>query len=349
MQFAGLPDLTSLADAASYKITVKPFLQDFWSFEKVLYGEQSFFQYYITANPLIVAFELCLCYMVVVWILSMATDNYSWVDRGWSIIPTTYSVHFVVRAFLTPVSGRNKNGLLHARLVIFMGMQLLWSARLTRNYYRKGGYALKSEDYRWDWLRQNTILRYNVLFQLFNVVFICIAQNLLLFAISVPAYIIFLVGGEMPLTWRDVILIEVIIFSLTGQLRSDDLQLRYQRCKTMHKNGTANDDNTYSEFTVAELERGFVTQEGWKISRHPAFFLEQVIWVTFYVWSCVATKEYLNYSCIGAIAYIVLFQISTRLTEHISARKYPEYQTYQRLVPILCPLPGYAWSEKKLK
>jgi len=48
----------------------------------------------------------------------------------------------------------------------------------------------------------------------------------------------------------------------------------------------------------------------------------------------------LNWSALGPVLLILLFQGSTRFTEHLTLRRYPEYVDYQRAVPMLAPLPG---------
>lgn len=101
----------------------------------------------------------------------------------------------------------------------------------------------------------------------------------------------------------------------------------------------------YREFSELQIARGFVTAELWRVSRHPAFFLELWFWGTIYLWGAVTTGTGLNYSVVGVLAYIVLFQCSTRLTEWITARKYPDYAAYQRRVGMLCPLPFMMWHE----
>ena len=89
------------------------------------------------------------------------------------------------------------------------------------------------------------------------------------------------------------------------------------------------------------LDRGFNTTGLWAYSRHPNFAAEQSVWVVLYGWSCWVTKTYYNWSVIGAVAYLILFQASTWFTELISAKKYPEYKEYQQRVGKFLPkLPG---------
>jgi steroid 5-alpha reductase family enzyme len=225
-------------------------------------------------------------------------------------------------------------------------MEFLWTVRLTRNYARKGGYKHEAEDYRWKTVRTNLPFE-RLTFPLLNFFFIAIAQNILLMMLAMPGYIVLIVGAEKALCWADVVLLECIVFLLAGQLIADDMQLRYQTGKVHHSEGTATVDNAYREFTPTELERGFVTKGLWAYSRHPAFLCEQLIWLCIYLYSVVASGVWFNWTGLGILSLIILFQASTVLTERISANKYPQYKEYQTAVGMLIPLPGYRWNESK--
>ena len=94
-------------------------------------------------------------------------------------------------------------------------------------------------------------------------------------------------------------------------------------------------------FHKEDFERGFNTTGLFAYSRHPNFAAEQAVWVLLYGWSCWVTQTYYNWSAVGPIAYLILFQGSTWFTELISAKKYPEYKEYQRRVGMFLPkLPG---------
>lgn len=92
-------------------------------------------------------------------------------------------------------------------------------------------------------------------------------------------------------------------------------------------------------WTREELDRGFCTRGFWAYSRHPNFAAEQTIWAALYAWSCYRTGVYYNWTGLGAVSYLILFQASTWLTELISAGKYPEYVEYQSRVGKF--LPGF--------
>lgn len=98
------------------------------------------------------------------------------------------------------------------------------------------------------------------------------------------------------------------------------------------------------------MDRGFVTTGLWAFSRHPNFAAEQAVWCCLYQWSCYATYALYNWTFVGAMSYLILFQASTWFTEIISSRKYPEYSVYQERVGKFVPkLVGKGWDEKEME
>jgi len=98
-------------------------------------------------------------------------------------------------------------------------------------------------------------------------------------------------------------------------------------------------------FEQEDLDRGFVVTGLWSWSRHPNFAAEQTIWIILYQWGCFTSNVLYNWTFLGAISYIMLFQASTWFTELISSQKYPEYKEYQQRVGKFLPkmsseLPG---------
>lgn len=93
-------------------------------------------------------------------------------------------------------------------------------------------------------------------------------------------------------------------------------------------------------FQQEDLDRGFIVTGLWSWSRHPNFAAEQSVWVVLYQWSCWVTDVYFNWTIVGALSYLILFQASTWFTELISAKKYPEYAEYQKRVGKFLPRLG---------
>jgi len=121
---------------------------------------------YISTNPLISGFAISLALSVVFFVVSEANKNYSQVDRCWSLLPTFYNAHYWLWA--------NLNGLQSQRLDALLALGCIWSTRLTYNYWRKGGYTVGSEDYRWAIVKKDIN---TPLWIIFNLTFISIIQS----------------------------------------------------------------------------------------------------------------------------------------------------------------------------
>jgi steroid 5-alpha reductase family enzyme len=85
------------------------------------------------------------------------------------------------------------------------------------------------------------------------------------------------------------------------------------------------------------LELGFNCLGLYAYSRHPNFAAEQAIWVGLYQWGCWTSDVMFNWTFLGAISYLMLFQASTWFTELVTAGKYPEYKEYQKEVGKFVP------------
>lgn len=114
--------------------------------------------------------------------MSFSVNNYSQIDKLWSIMPMIYSWTVVA------LSGYSSRGVLMAVLVT------IWGVRLTYNFGRKGGYSWRfwtgEEDYRWAVLRQNPLLASPVGWFLFNLFFISFYQTFLILGFTLPMILI---------------------------------------------------------------------------------------------------------------------------------------------------------------
>lgn len=116
------------------------------------------------------------------------------------------------------------------------------------------------------------------------------------------------------------------------------LSADYQNAKKLYQK-TAKVPPKYDQDA---LDRGFITSGLWSWSRHPNFAAEQAVWVVLYAWGARTSGIFANWTFIGALSYLILFQASTWFTELISAKKYPDYKEYQNRVGKFLPniLPG---------
>jgi steroid 5-alpha reductase family enzyme len=116
-----LPQVNSLAECASWSKTVTPFLHQL-SLSHILpllHGDVSPTTWYLTTNPFITGLFFALALSVVVLIVSEVNQNYSQVDRLWSLLPTVYIVHYTAFA--------HSKGLPSQRLDTLATFSMLWS------------------------------------------------------------------------------------------------------------------------------------------------------------------------------------------------------------------------------
>jgi steroid 5-alpha reductase family enzyme len=261
---------------------------------------------------------------VLCWILSVINDNYSQVDRLWSIAPVLYA--WTITGY-TIYKLKDYN----ARLIVATILLTLWGVRLTYNFYRKGGYLSGGEDYRWPFVRQYVN---PILFQIFNVFFISFYQNVLLFLMASPAYVIYLNRNNTELNVLDFLAATLFVICLMGETVADEQQWRFQNLKR-------------KLLKEKKETLGFLTYGLFKYSRHPNYFFELSLWWVFYLFSVASDSKlnWFNYSIFGTVLLTLLFQGSTWLTELISLRKYPDYAKYQQNVSRIIPWFSREWTK----
>ncbi|KAH7049172.1 hypothetical protein B0J12DRAFT_664278 [Macrophomina phaseolina] len=297
-----LPAIKTLSDCADWSKTVEPFIPQLKTLPQEVAQHVTSLEelkaLYLATNPL--------------------------VDRFWSLLPTFYNAHFALWAHLA--------GLPTQRLDNVLAFSTLWSIRLTYNYWRKGGYNIGSEDYRWEIIKSKVPAP---VFFVFNVTFISTIQSVLLFLVTTPTYVLLLssyLSGQGMGT-ADIFFSRLLIALVVTEWFADQQQWNYQTAKHQYLRTAVVPRNS----NRADLDRGFVTSGLWAYSRHPNFAAEQAIWVVLYQWACYDTEVYMNWTFAGAMSYLLLFQGSTWLTELITAGKYPEYKDYQKQVGKFLP------------
>ncbi|ORY70160.1 uncharacterized protein BCR38DRAFT_333997 [Pseudomassariella vexata] len=322
-----LPLLKSLEECADFSQTVEPFVPQLYELPRELIERASsldgLLDLYKHTNPLVSGFAYSLFLAVVFFVVSELNRNYSQVDRMWSLLPTIYNAHFAAWSHV--------NNLPSKRVDLVLLWSIIWSARLTFNYWRKGGYSVGSEDYRWYIVRNKA---HPVLFFLFNVTFISFIQSVLLLLLATPTYAIMLAAQhEKDITAADLAFMAVQLGLVLIEWFSDQQQWDYQNAKHKYQK-TA---KLPPGFQQQDLDRGFITSGLWAYCRHPNFSAEQTIWFVLYQWSCYACKVLYSWTGVGSMALILLFQGSTWLTELITSQKYPEYKHYQHQVGMQIP------------
>jgi len=219
------------------------------------------------------------------------------------------------------------------RAYIMATLVTIWGVRLSYNFFRKGGYNIIPwkgvEDYRWKVMRENPVLKGRIRFGLFNLFFISFYQNMLILLFSTPI-LLAAINQNKSLTLIDLFAALLMMIFIITESIADNQLYRFHR----EKQKKAKEKGLYSE----SITKGFMTEGAWKYVRHPNFTSEQLIWISFYLFGVAASGQWINYTLAGPVLLVLLFYGSSRLTESISRRKYPEYEVYQKEVPKFIPL-----------
>lgn len=120
-----LPNITTLAEASSFNLTVAPYIPQLYTLHTQLlqsWNDPSQLKVlYFATNPLVSAFAFSLFLAPLFLLVSEANRNYSQVDRMWSILPTLYNAHYCIYAHLT--------GQETSKLDNLIAFSVVWSVR----------------------------------------------------------------------------------------------------------------------------------------------------------------------------------------------------------------------------
>lgn len=247
------------------------------------------------------------------FIVGELTCNNSQMDKLWSLLPEIYLWVIAVR------------GGMHPRLVVMAVLGTLWGIRLTRNFARKGAYSIRfwagEEDYRWILLRQRKEFQPRWKWMLFDLLFISIYQNVLVLMTTFPALVA--MGSDVPFGLIDVVAAVLMAGCIAYETIADEQQWTFQSKKWAMIHAGQKLEELPEPYRL-----GFNTTGLWRVSRHPNYLAEQSTWVSLYIFSIAAGMGVFNWSIIGALLLIVLFQGSSMMAEQISRSKYPAYADY---------------------
>jgi steroid 5-alpha reductase family enzyme len=279
----------------------------------------------------------CVAVMVATYVASEVTQNYSQVDKIWSIMPFVHSWILVcdVRTFLMAV------------------LATIWGCRLTWNFHRRGGYHWPpwkgDEDYRWKYLQDGFLwdaLQHPIVWKLFNLLFISIFQNFLLLSIVTPSVVAHLVAKKCndvydpSLNVPDICASMLYLILVVVETLADNQQYRFQEEKYRRQRAGE---------VLKDYKLGFNRSGFFAIVRKPNYACEQALWIVFYVFSLscfkgrARSRNLVNWSALGWTLLVVLFQGSGYFTEKISLSKYPRYKEYMNDTPLYIPSPLYFW------
>lgn len=128
---------------------------------------------------------------------------------------------------------------------------------------------------------------------------------------------------ESPPNWLDGLAAALFALFWIGEAVADQQMWRFQQQKKARQE------------QGLPIETSFITTGLFQYCRHPNFFCELGMWWVFYLFAIAATGEIFNWSGLGLIALTDVFFGSSRMTETISASRYPSYSDYQAATPRL--------------
>ena len=259
---------------------------------------------------------VCVCSIAYCFIVGELAQNFSQMDKLWSILPVVYAWIVAVR-----------NGM-DLRTVVYALIVTVWGVRLTMNFARKGAYSLRfwtgEEDYRWSIVRSKPVFSHKFLWTLFDLLFISMYQNLLVLAITLPA--LACMGSKAPFGVWDLVGAVLAVAFLALEAIADEYQWNFHQTKKKLQK-----DSGALESLPSPYDLGFNTRGPWSRMRHPNYLGEQGIWLSLYLFAVgagAAKFGVFHWTMAGPLLLVLLFLGSSSLGESISSEKYPRYQDY---------------------
>uniref|UniRef100_A0A7S0TCI9 Steroid 5-alpha reductase C-terminal domain-containing protein n=1 Tax=Pseudo-nitzschia delicatissima TaxID=44447 RepID=A0A7S0TCI9_9STRA len=296
--------------------------------------ELTFEEMNVSGSPIRLCCIACLFFTILVFVLSELSRNYSQTDKIWSITPFVYTWILVC----------------DTRTLLMAVISTVWGCRLTWNFNRRGGYKWPpwegDEDYRWKYLQDGmllSILQNNVAWTIFNVVFISLYQHVLLFVVTAPSIVAHVAatkcatsGYSSSLNGLDILACLLYLGFVLLEGIADNQQYAFQTEKYRRKGAGETLDGEYLQ--------GFKTSGLFSIVRKPNYACEQALWVSFGLFSLSTFQSSIarqsnifNWSHVGWVLYVLLFQGSGPFTEKITLTKYPLYAEYMKETPLFFP------------
>jgi len=266
-----------------------------------------------TSNPLTSILYITGITVSLSFLFGLISGDYSWTDRLWSTMP-------VVFAWIYALSGGLSLPLLVATILV-----TLWGGRLTFNFARRGGYTT-AEDYRWLIIHKK--ITNPVVWQIFNLLFISLYQQILFIVFTSPLYLLAMQGPtDMTLSlWLASLL---FLAFLAIETIADQQQYAFQQSK----NNLLPRRAAWAE----QYKQGFRSCGLFARSRHPNYLGELGVWFSIYIFASLAIGNFLNWSLVGPLALTMLFSFSTIFTESITEKKYEAYHQYKKKASAIIP------------
>jgi steroid 5-alpha reductase family enzyme len=237
----------------------------------------------------------------ITWAIQLRTNNAAIVDSVWSAsFPLLAMIYF----FIT-------DGF-ETRKVLMLVMVLVWGFRLaTYLLIRTLGHP---EDVRYTALRKQWGARQNILMLRFFYF-----QAVLALLLSIP-FALTMLNGSRKIKWIEWIGAAIWLVAVNGESIAD-YQLR--------------------KFKSNPANKGKICGAGlWKYSRHPNYFFEWLVWVSYFVFALGSPWGWLSIICPLSILYFLLKVTGIPYTEaQMIKSRGQSFIDYQKSTSSFVPLP----------
>jgi steroid 5-alpha reductase family enzyme len=256
-------------------------------------------------HMILLSLGACCLVMILVWIWAYRIQNAGVVDIFWSF-------NFPIIALILFVTGNA----FPLRKAMICSMVLIWGARLGIYLLIRVGSHLAEEEGRYKQLRKewapNSDSKFFGFFQMqaFSNVFLALPFFLICLNTDPEIHLLEYIAGAL---W---------LISITGEGIAD-------RQLQLFKNNPSN--------------KGKVCDRGlWNYSRHPNYFFEWMIWVSYFLFACASPLGWISVIC-PLIMLFLLFKVTgIPMTEEQSLRSRGDaYREYQRTTSVFVP-----WRKK---
>jgi len=254
-------------------------------------------------QPPLISYATLVIMMTIIWLVFRRTNNAAIVDVGWG-------GGFVIVGILYAALGEG----LFERRILVGALMVIWGGRLAWHLLTDRILSGKPEDGRYQDFRAKWKDGINTKFFFFFQF-----QALLVAFFSLPMLLV--ASNTAPaISFLEWIGVAVWFAGFVGESLAD------HQLKTF-KDNPAN--------------RGRTCQVGlWKFSRHPNYFFEWVIWISYSILALAAPYGWIGFLAPLGMLYILLRVTGVSLTEeHALRTRGEEYKEYQRTTSVFIPLP----------
>eukprot|EP00931_Biecheleriopsis_adriatica_P051418 TRINITY_DN29818_c0_g1_i1.p1 TRINITY_DN29818_c0_g1~~TRINITY_DN29818_c0_g1_i1.p1 ORF type:complete len:373 (-),score=48.48 TRINITY_DN29818_c0_g1_i1:177-1247(-) len=246
---------------------------------------------------------------VLFWVIYLLQGSAWLIDPYWTLIPVMIALFY----FTHPSSSMS-----HPRALFALALVVVWSARLTHNYFRREEWKFGAQE---DWRYQDMRKKHGRWWWFTSFFAVSVAQHPMFVGMTLPLWPV-MKAGAPPLGMLDLVAVTCCIAGITI--------------------GMFADNQLYDYMHLPPEKKPIVLKTGlWGWSRHPNHFGEQLWWVGLLL---------LGYAAAGPwwISAGVLFNhpldilVTLGLNEERMLRKEARreaFKAYQRCTSFLIPLP----------